>query len=660
MRTPGPKTYFAVLIAFLGTMSNGRAQEWLPVEQWIHLYPIEWELTSKFDGSWERSIRSGQTSREREMETGLRLKQRGDVLDRRIATFDIEVEPVTSTGRFTSATTNEDREGDFLNYVGSASILHGTPGPVSFTAHMARATGTTEGSLGARTESTNEDQSVAAHWKTRVFPTTLSYEERFTDSTFRSGLNANSSKRDDAVRTITLKGRSSKMDASIERASLDDRIPGRDRDFNDTRGRLNHRLRWGKGSRLYSRLHYFDRNGFNPSTRLNLDESAHIQHTKNLTSDSSYQFASTKQTVTTTSNSANINLRHKLYDSLTTNAGVSGSLVDSDFSESTTYNGNLGVGYSKRIPWGGTFSAGVGGGYGISDNKSQQTLLDVIDESQVVPATLIVVLDSRFIDVTTIVVTDAASVVTFTEGVDYTVAPTSGDLTELRIILAGGISAADTILVSYKFQSLPSLKFSTRTFNWQTGLNFGWISVFHNESRSDQNLISGAGGTFLTDDRDNSTGIELEWDEGPARARASGEKRFRKTSGFETDSLEFNQSLSYRFSRDATLAFGASESFTEGNNRDTDFYNGTVSLFWQPIHGLTIRPNAELWLRKDKGESVGNGERFERFKGVGIEAHWNWRKIEVRLRYNHDARKASGGTDTVEDRITLTMVRRSF
>lgn len=630
------------------------------MDQWLLLDPMQWELTTKVDGRWRRSIQPGQTSREREIETGVRLRQTGAVLDRRIATFGLEIEPVQTKGRFTSNTVSDDRDANTLNYSATVSALHGTPFPFGFTGNASQSTGTTESSLGARSEFTSTNRGVAANWKSRYFPSTLSYDERSIDSLFTSAFNNNRSERDEVVRTLKYHGRSSKMDFSLERSMLDDRIQGRDRDYNDTRARLGHRLRWGKGSRLHSRFRYNDRTGFNPRTRVNLNESAYIQHTKNLNSNSSYQFASTKTTNTTTSHAANVSLTHKLYNSLTTTGGVSGTYSESDFSETKSYSGNLGLGYIKRIPWGGTFSAGVGGSYGITDVKSQQALLDVIDESHVVPASLIVVLDNRLIDVTTIIVTDAPGVVTFTEGVDYTVADAGGGFTQLNIILGGGINAADTILVSYKFQSLPSVKISTRSFNWRTELDYGWISVFHSESRTDQNRISGASDTFLTDDRETRTGIELKWEDGPTRARATGEKRFTKTGGFETDALEFDQSLSHRFSRDATFAIGTAQTFTESNNQTVDFYSGDASFFWHPIRNLTIRPNARLWLRKDQGTAATGDDRFERLKGVGLDARWNWRKIEVLLRYNHDARKASGGTDTVEDRITVTLIRRSF
>jgi hypothetical protein len=661
MDTAGSKRYVAVLlVGLLGGASDGRAQEqeWLPVQDWIHLDPIKWELTTEVNGSWERSVRAGQSSREREIESGIRLKQTGNILDRRIAVFALEVEPVQTKGRFTAADVTDDRDADFLDYSGFLSVLHGTPGPVSFDARTSRSSGTIEGSLGSRSEFTTENRRVAAKWKTVVFPSTLSYEESLQDETSRSGLNTSASERDDVRRIIKFEGRSSKMGLTLERNSFDDLIEDRDRDFTENRGVLTNGFRWGKGSQLKSRIDYRDRTGFSANKRLLIDEVATIQHTRNLASLATYGFTRTEQTVTTTTNTADLTVTHNLYNNLTTSVHGGGTLTESDNSESTNYEGDLDFGYGKRIPWGGVFSAGIGAGYGITDRTSTEDLLDVIDESHVVPVSLVVRLNRRFIDTSTIVVTDAVGVVVFTEGPDYTVVSTVGDLTELRIDSGGLINPTDTILVSYKFQPLPTQKFSTREFRYNAELDFDWIAIFHRNEREDESLISGAGEDFLTDRRDAITGLRLKWENVQARALATVEQRFTRTDDLSTDTLGFTQSLSYRFGDFASVNISAQEAFSESEGRDTDFYNAEMTAQLRPFHRLTVSPYLRAWARKERGTLVADGRRSEQFKAAGTDITFFWRRIEFRLEYDHEIRQGLSN-DRTEDRLRMVLIRRS-
>jgi hypothetical protein len=639
------------LVCLLAATSTSQAQEWLRLD------PTDWEVFVDFDGRWRRNENS-QSTRDREVETGVRIRQSGYSLDRQIATFSLELEPRFLRGDFESPGISQTRDGEFVNYSGDVSVFHGTPFPFSFAAHASRVSGTIDGSLGSRSDFTSENRRLAVTYKNRAFPSTLEYLERLVDQTFQPGFGAVASQRDDILRTVRLKGRSSKMNAALEQSWFDDRVVTTDRDYQSTRANVNHRFNWGKGSTLHSRVDYFTRSGFQGYDKLDIAETARIRHTDSLTSSTAYRFQALSQQLDTIEHQGEFVLTHRLYRNLTTSLRAKGARVDSDAFNEDEYEGGLDLNYTKKIFWGGRFGAAAGAAYRLTDRDSTGALLDVVDESHVVPATLDVILDQRFVDRTTVVVTDGAGVIVFVEGVDYDLVAIADDFTEIRAIPGGQINASDTILVSYRFESLPSVRFATVPYHYSVSLDFDWIRLFHRFSASEESLIAGQGESLLIDRRNRSTGVELRWARPPARATLTAEQRFSKSGAFETDSLNFGQSFAYTLSPTARLTFTASQIFSTSAGRDTNLYNANVSVRWRPYRNLSIRPHLSAWVREDEGSAITGGRREEQFFSGGFELRWTWRKIEVSLRYEHIRRQGTI-TDTDEDRVMLRLVRFS-
>lgn len=650
MAKPGPKCCVFSLMVLAAAAADARAQD-----ETIHLDPLEWEATVDFDGAWRRS--ESQKTRDLDVETRLRFKQSGFSLDPRIARFAIEVEPRISHGDLSGTDQDETRDGVGVNYNATANIFSGTPDPFGYDLLAARSSDTTEGSLGSRTDFTLETYSVGTNWKSRVFPSTLSLTQRSLQQKFESGLTDVTSERDDVLRTLSYRGRSSKLDLFLERDWLDD-LTDRNSDYTSNRFRAGHRFPWGRGSQLNSRADYLDRNGFNPFERFTLDETVDIEHAANLRSTTGYRFTSLTQTTTTTENAGSFSLTHDLYDSLSTTGHTSASVSDGETLDELSYEGGLDLSYRKKIFWGGQFTASAGAAYRITDRVSAGGFDNVVDESHVVPVTGIVILDRRFVTLSSILVTDATGIVILTEGADYTLSSAGGDLIELFILPGGLASPGDTILVSYAFGVLPSAKFSTVPYQYSAAVDFGWIMVFHQQSASEESLISGAGESSLTDRENSTTGLQLRWDGETARATLSAQKRFDKTGGFETDSLDFGQTFAYDFSPGTAVTLSLSEIFTESTNRNTDLYTADASLRWRPRSNLFVRPHVGYWMRSDSGTVAGGGSTDESYFVGGLDVQWFWRLLSVSARYEHNRRETDLSASS-EDRIMITVTRRS-
>ncbi len=638
------------MLAALPAAAMGQADEKL------HLDPLEWEATINFDGT--RRNTDSETTTDIEIGSGVRFKQSGYSLDPRIFKFAVELEPKVSRGEFTGSNQDESRDGLFLNYAINANALQGTPGPIGVDALFSKTTDTIDGSLGNRNEFDLEIRRIGVNWKTRIFPSTLSYTERIQEQSFKSGLSGAISERDDTLRTINFRGRSSKLNIELERDWLNDQTD-LDSDYSTNKVGVGHRFDWGKGSLLTSQADFFDRSGFNAFERLTLNETVDIQHTENLSSMTSYQFSSIKQQDTTTENDGAFSLTHNLYNNLTTTGHASASLRQSDLLDESEYESGLNLSYRKKIFWDGRFTAGVGGAYRVTDRISDGGFLSVTDENHLIPASGLVNLNRRFADASSLIVTDATGVTVLTLDTDYTVSPAGGDLIEVFILPGGFLGPADTFLASYRFEVQPSVKFSTIPYHYRAAIDFGWINLFHRTSISNENLISGAGESLLTDRKDMTTGLQLRWDGDAVRTTASAQLRSQKSGSFETDSLDFDQSLIYDYSRQAGLTLSLSEAFSQSTGRDTNLYTADLSSRWQPWPGLTIRPRLGFWMRSDTGSAVTAGSRDEQFLVAGLDVRWFLRQLEISLRYDHTVRDGDTNVST-EDRIMFTLIRRSL
>lgn len=633
-------------------------------EDWFFFSPLTGELELGYTGAWNQN-ESASDTQSAEFTERLRLRQNGYILDPRIASFAVDIAPAFTQTDFSDDTGTRSADEETLNYGASLRAFQGTPGPFGFNAEARRSTGTSDGGLGSQSDFDIESRSVLVNWKSRAFPTTLRYSETFTDQTFRSGLSTITSERSDALRTVTLNGRSRKLDVFLERAELENLIAPPDEDTTTDAARLRHMLRWGEGSQLTTNMSYTDRTGgANAYERLSIDESVAIKHTKNLSTSTSYNFESIEQAAKTDRHRGDFRITHRLYDSLTTTANVFGSIQETEqITRERQNGGGLNLAYRKRIPWEGTLTAGLGGSYTVTDRETTNGLLAIIDESHLVEATTIgFLLNQRFIVQSSVIVTDSVTGLPYAPGSDYLVVSASGDLTDIQIVPSGAIAAAAsvspiTVLVSYDYQPLPSQELSNTTYNYNLGLDFGWIRLFHRENVSNQDRISGAAASFLADRRSTTTGLGLKWTGGRNRASLLAERRFERIGTFDTETYSFRELLTYVMARNASLTASASQDFIESDGTESELYTANLSMLWRPRYYLTVKPFLTAWTRSDEGASVTGGRRDENFVSAGVDADWRYGRITANMRYNHDI-NSGDSPDRTQDRVMLTLKRK--
>ena len=363
-----------VIALIMATVISGRAQAW----DWIGFYPLDAEAIVRFFGTDRRSGNSD-FYRDTEWRAGIHLSQRGYVLDPGIVSFLVDIEPVYIGGKIDSNSKQGNRSGNFTSYLIQLNLLRGTPGPFGFDLSAMRSSNLNTLSLGSRYQDDIELYSASAQWRNTAFPMRFIYTERSLKQEFISGQNNLISERDELLKTFTIKGRSSKMDLLVEHQSMDDRVVTRNHDFNLDRAIFNHKFLWGRNSRLLSRWNYYNRTGFNPNKRLNIVETAYIQHTDNVFSRSIYSFNSVTQNLKTSEHSLETELSRQFYSNLTTSARAFARTLSSDNLDETRWRTELEGQYQKQnLLFGATVTTGLAVSYQETDRNSSFGFTEVI------------------------------------------------------------------------------------------------------------------------------------------------------------------------------------------------------------------------------------------------------------------------------------------
>lgn len=650
MKQSVPVKCVVCAIALVAAAAQAKADDWLG--GWVHLYPQHGELTLDFDGRRE-TVDDGTTT-DLDLEEKVRFRQDGYVLDPGIATFSVDTAVIFEQGWSSGYDSDGDTSGLFADYNLRASVLHGSTIPVNANGGATRNSGSLDNTLGSRTEFLNETRDFTVNYRNAYLPSSIGYSERHTDQEFLSGLASTLSETADTLRTVRYNGRSRKMNLTLDHNWFNDRAPTTNNDYNELNGVASHNFRWGKGSNLNSRWSYRNRAGFRKRRNLEIRESGKIRHSSKVESFFDYSFLDEDADIDTVTNEGSVRVVHRLYNNLTTDLDLSGSLEDTDFSETQEYDAKLDFEYRKKVVWDGLLTASLGSGYGITDRVSIEGALQTFDESHTVGASLIVTLTHRYIDSATIIVTNQAGNIVYTAGTDYNVVSAAENRTELEILAAGGISNGDTILVDYSFQTLPTLKYSRIPYNFRVGLDFGWVSAFQSFRGKKESLISGPDDSSLNDQFEMMTGTELRWKRQPVETTFSAKRRYWKSGSSSTESISLNQSLNYTMSREATVYASAIQDFTTSSTRDYQTFSIDAWLNWRPMRGLTVKPGLRAWSRQSESET---GDTSEAFIRGDVSVNWRVRQIVLSFLYSHDHRTGTVITSD-EDRIRFTVTRR--
>ncbi len=396
---------------------------------------------------------------------------------------------------------------------------------------------------------------------------------------------------------------------------------------------------------LLTRAGYSESEGENPGTRrYRLSSRLKLRHEHNL---SSYYAAALnrRESPDYVSRSAaySAGLSHLLYENLTTSLNVRGTSSESDAGKVVNYGGNIGLNYTRRIPWG-QIRLHHNQGRGTRDDQRDATFARVDDAAYAFEGvTISIVLEDVNIDADSIVVTDAAGLVVYVPGIDYEI-DTAGITTIITRSAFGEIGDDESVLVSYRFIANPPAK--TETSNRSSGLQLSlWdhVDLFYNESRHDERFIEGLPPEFPLDSRSTSAGVNIRL--GPSLTRFQVSELESARAPRKTKRI--GETLSFTLGDRVSLGLGLDYAETEltDTGEVAEDFGANVALTW----GLGRLGRLQIAALVRRSES---SVREQERRGLTADYRWRFGAWRSRLYLAFDDTE-NAFVDTAWDRRTI-------
>jgi hypothetical protein len=253
-----------------------------------------------------------------------------------------------------------------------------------------------------------------------------------------------------------------------------------------------------------------------------------------------------------TGHSGEVQLRHQLYESLTTTMSLDGTLEQITGGRTLTYGGRATANYTKRLPKSGMFQVGLMGAIHYSDARLPSNRVQVLQEMLTFGVPFANAMALRFpgVYLSSIRIIKVArgplppgcpelpdGPLELHPGEDFDLraadsqdpAAASTGITEVfprpcgvvrnpnaeqgRLEYSPGINPGDTIAVDYEYQYAPSLAYTTGAWRVDVGVDYGWIRPYYYHDQSDQHAVSGDG-QYLDNKRTDTAGVEFRYTPG--------------------------------------------------------------------------------------------------------------------------------------------------
>jgi len=629
--------------------------------EWLTVNPLSIETLINMSGWYRdtnnRTDASRYKQRQYTLKGGLRLSQSGYFMDPGILRFNYTIEPWYSKGRYRSNTYSEKQKADSLGYHFGIDFLQGTTLPVRGSLLASDSTYTSNSNMGRHDETDLKNYTALLSWLFRPLPMTFRYNYR--DFNQISSLVTRSADivRNETEQVFAIQAKNAKMQIKAEHRSLDDKVKSRDNDFEENRATLRHRFTWGHESQLDSRFKYYNRTGYNALKSIELNESATIHHTKNVTSRTTYVFNQTGRNDQAKRHTGIFRLTHTLYQNLRTSGYLLGRDSRSANLAETEGQVGLGANYNKNDFKGIGVNLFARGYLARHNRTSKAGFLEVSEQSRSVPLTGEVILNDRFIETGTIIVTDATRTVIYEQSIDYEIEALVDNLTRLLVLPGGRIQTGDVILISYNSAILPSARYNQFNSNNGFTLRFGQLSVSYADYRVNYKTLSGAGTGFLSNTRDSNAHVEYVWNTKQTTNQLGVERRKFSNGAFSVTSDTINQSTSFRFSRRMLVNLTATASVSKTREETIDLYLLNLNLTWQPNPRWTIRPDISAHRRKSNRSNPELISTTEDILSAGLEAHWAFRKLTMDFSARHNERTIDN-TKSRDNSLRLYLRRR--
>jgi len=577
--------------------------------------------------------------------------------------LDFFQEQDSTSGASTSGTQN----GTLVGYDFSTVLLAEKPYTATFV--TSRYQNETNTLFGGTTNGLNENYGLTAKLREDSFlRDLLPY--------FTSTIDAHQQESDEST---TLLGQTFKIDETrdilgyeadkgFQTADLDlyyqfisDHYTGNERfDFNTQWVSLDYNLDFGPDlNRTWdSRVNYYNSSGTFGQSFVWLDEQLHIDHYENLSTAYAYLLSNnSSQGETETDQIGTFQLQHRLYQSLLNTLTLQGFYDSLTQGSRDAYSAELTPNYSRSIPWSGTIYLGGDARYEIEDDHLSGSQVTAFNEQHAANPSGFT-LNQPFVENSTIVVVDIRGGGRFPceLGIDYDVVQL-GPLTQIVPIPTSLIiQPGDPLDVSYSYDVATHGRYSTTTLVGNAGMSFRWIDFNYQHQQTEQSLLSGEGGQFLYNQKQDQGRVDLhhEWETVDARASALYQTYTSKSELFtlKYKLQNYSEYVTYRPGWDLILRFTGNEMYTN---------------YTSPRRQTSAR-DFELALDRFLG-SGGYFSIYGRFRTItdsefptqtyieaGLRSHWVWGKLHFEPTFSWTDTKY-GPLTTTDPHLTLRISR---
>jgi hypothetical protein len=237
--------------------------------------------------------------------------------------------------------------------------------------------------------------------------------------------------------------------------------------------------------------------------------------------------------------------RHRLFDNFGTNFRLGNTESTYLQGAASQWSGELSFDYSRHLPQACYLTLGQSNSYSIIDQKSESSVLQIVDRSFLFDATRFNYLEEYDILIETIVVRNEARTIVYEEGVDYLV-EMIGRQIRIEIPTGSAISDGDVLSLDYDYLTNPDIKYGTTANSLYTSVDFfdNSYRLTAQVSRSTQELLAGDDvNVSLTDSTSHMVSLEKKIAaftlKGEYAARASTTDKYH----YWEQSVEYNENI---------------------------------------------------------------------------------------------------------------------
>jgi hypothetical protein len=404
-------------------------------------------------------------------------------------------------------------------------------------------------------------------------------------------------------------------------------------------GTLTDLEKWGADDRFkLSSLAFYDQeiNTNNPSQNVVVQENLTAQHTPDLKSFYNYNFNDDSQgTSEAMTQFLEAGLQHQLYQSLSSEVDLQGTLEDATAPGSTSTDTIYGIHnsetYIKRLGDWGRLTLGSSVLYDLEEENNSGGVTPVTGEHVTVNDSTYAYLSQPLV-ISIQQVTDTTGSHVYIEGIDYTTI-TSGFLTGIRrVISSPNLTNSAVVLVNYTVESQPSGSINTLNDQFQVRLDlFNGLLGLYSGLNSIKNYTKQ---DFVLDNEvDMLSGVDASWH----WLKAGGSYETRDSNLITYNTLSLYQTATFQPAERSTISINGTEQWSTypvEHLQSTD-YVATTKASQELTRDLNV--SAELGIRNDEG-----GFLNQTLFAARADIHYKIGKIFLSLDYQFNEQSSPG------------------